>query len=311
MTLFRPLLILIMSLVVNMPALAATNDPRMPAPIEHMASQGAQIRYMGRDLGMDGWLVIQNGQEQYFYSTLDGQAILLGILFNNKGDAMTLQQITRLREKEGSALDRLTSTTPSPLDLPTPPAALAPTESIEKSATNTASVFSPEELKSPEKLMKAVAKTKAEKLFDSAENSNWFTIGQKTAPALYIFFDPECPHCHDLIKDVRKSGFLEQGLVQLRLIPVGVLSENSLIEAAYLLASPDPQKDMFKRLDGDHGALLIDKNANTQGVQKNMKIMQEWGLDVTPFSIYKDRYGKIKVLQGRPGSLKDIVQELR
>ena len=280
------------------PVLAEEKLPDLPEPLQNMVSEGAQIRYLGREHGLDGWLTIQNGQEQYFYVTADGQAILLGILFNNKGDAITLQQVNAIRQKEGPAIDRLVGFTPR--------------EEAKPSISAPSSVNSVvPDLSNPQAMVKAATKSKAEQLFQSVETANWITIGQKSAPAIYSFIDPECPHCHDLIQNIRKSGYLEQGLLQLRLIPVGVLTENSLTEAAYLLAAPDPQKELFRHLDGDKAALLADKTVNTQGVQRNIKLMQDWKLDVTPFSVYRGRDGKVKVLQGVPDDLKKIITELR
>lgn len=272
----------------------AENQPEVPLPIQNLVADGAQLRYMGRDLGLDAWLVIKSGQEQYYYTTPDGQAIVMGVLFNNKGDTITLRQINELRKKEGSTIDRLAGY-PEPI----------------KKDDGLKAEESEPDFTNPEALVKSVVKSKSEQFFDGVQNANWVTIGSDKAPPVYVFIDPECPHCHELIQDVRKSGYLEQGLLQLRLIPVGVLTENSPLEAAYLLASPDPQKDLYRHLDGEKGVLLADKTVNTQGVQRNIKLMQDWNLDITPFSVYRSRDGKVKVLQGRPDDLKKMVTELR
>ena len=293
----------------SLPAFAETTQPDVPAPIQNLVASGAQLRYLGQDYGLNGWLVLKNGQEQYFYSTQDGQAVMMGILFNNKGDTVTLKQINELRKKEGPVIDKLAGFAASPLaaDIKQPVApSAAPTGTAPASAANVSQDFT-----NPEALIKAAVKPKSEQLFDGVENANWIALGTKTAPVIYTFIDPECPHCHDLIQNIRKSGYLEQGLLQLRLIPVGVLTENSLTEAAYLLASPDPQKDLYRHLDGDKSILLADKGVNTQGVQRNIKLMQDWKLDVTPFSVYRGRDGKVKILQGVPDDLKKIITELR
>lgn len=285
----------------SVPAFAESSQPDVPLPIQNLVASGSQLRYLGQDYGLDGWLVLKNGQEQYFYSTPDGQAVLMGILFNNKGDTITLKQINELRKKEGPAIDKLAGFEGSPLS--------SPAAELPSSAPATVSV-SPD-FTNPQALLKSAVKPKSEQLFEGVENANWIKLGADKAPVIYSFIDPECPHCHDLIRNVRKSGYLEQGLLQLRLIPVGVLTENSLIEAAYLLASSEPQKDLYRHLDGDKAALLVDKTVNTQGVQRNIKLMQDWKLDVTPFSVYRGRDGKVKILQGVPDDLKKIITELR
>ena len=89
------------------------------------------------------------------------------------------------------------------------------------------------------------------------------------------------------------------------------MSNNSLTKASFLLADPNAEELLYKHLDGDKKALLADKNVNTQGVQRNMSLMQDWKLDVTPFSVYRDVAGKVKILKGRPDDLKKLVTELR
>lgn len=296
-TKFTTLSLLAISLL--SPAYAGDAEPVLPAPIQALVDDGAQIRYLGNDLGMNGWVTMKAGQEQYFYATPDGQAILSGILFNAKGDAITLQQINALRKNEGEPLDRLAGYVPT-------------TDKKEVAAAVTDTSANPlPDFKDPATLLKTAVKSKGEQLYEGAVSANWVALGNKEAPTIYTFIDPECPHCHDLIQDIRKSGFLENGSLQLRLIPVGVLSEASLKEAAYLLASPTPQQDLYSHLDGNSKALMVDSNANTQGVERNMKLMQDWNLEVTPFSVYKAKNGKVKILQGRPDNLKKIITELR
>jgi thiol:disulfide interchange protein DsbG len=259
-----------------------------------MVAEGAQIRYLGRENGMDGWVTMKQGQPQYFYVTPDQQAILMGIMFNNKGDVITLRQVNELRGKEGPALDTLAGF-PSPVKPDT------------ASRTETATPeFSAKAL-----VEGATAPSKSDQLYEAVGTANWIEIGKKDAPVLYSFIDPECPHCHDLLKDIRSSGYIEQGLLKLRIIPVGLISENSLKEAAFLLASSDPQTLLYKHLDGVPNVLLADPSINTQGIQRNMSLMQDWKLDVTPFSVYKDASGKVKILRGRPNDLKKVVTELR
>lgn len=273
---------------------AQESQPAIPAPIQNLVSDGAQLRYLGLEYGLNGWLILKNGEEQYFYSTPDGQGILMGILFNNKGDTVTLRQINALRKKEGPAIDKLAGYS----------------EPIRPTETPNTPAISPD-FTNPEALLKAAVKPKSEQLFEGVQNANWIKFGLDTAPAIYTFIDPECPHCHDLVQKIRKSGYLEEGLLQLRLIPVGVLSENSLIEASYLLASPTAQNDFYRHLDGEKDVLSSDKSINTQGVQRNIKLMQDWKLDVTPFTVYRARDGKVKVLQGVPEDIKTIITELR
>ncbi len=260
-------------------------DPPMPAPLQTLAKEGAAIRYLGKENGLDGWVTIKNGQEQFFYVTEDQQAIVMGVLFNNKGDIVTMRQVQALR-KNDPAIDAIAN------KLETPP-----------TAESSAATVAPQETPAP-------VAGKAAQLFTAVENSNWVALGQKTAPVIYSFIDPQCPHCHDMIQDIRKSGDLEKGLIQLRLVPVGLMNEKSLKQAANLLAATNAQDALYKHLDGDPNALLGNDDPNTQGIQRNMVLMQDWKLDVTPFSIYKNKKGEIKILRGRPNDLKTLIADL-
>ncbi len=267
------------------------NLPPLPTPLKNLVAEGAQIRYLGRENGLDGWVTLKGGQPQYFYVTPDQQSIVMGILFNNKGDAVTMRQVNDLRGKD-NALDQL-----------------AGFPSLAKD--NSAAAPATPELTAEALIEKTQPASKADQLYQAVTNANWLELGKAEAPVIYAFIDPECPHCHDLIQDVRKSGFLENGMLRLRLLPVGLISEKSLQEAAFLLATDKQQEMLFKHLDGEANVLLADPNANTQGVQRNMALMQEWKVDVTPFSVYKDVNGKVKILKGRPNDLKKLVAELR
>ena len=273
--------------------------PPLPTPLKNLVAEGAQIRYLGRESGLDGWVTIKQGQPQYFYVTPDQQTILMGILFNSKGDVITLRQINDLRGKDGPALDKLAG-------FPAPPKPDATADGAAKIAAMATPDLTPDAL-----LQSTKPPSKADQLYEAVTAANWLELGKPDAPVIYTFIDPECPHCHDLLQDFRKSGYLEDGLVKLRVMPVGLISEKSLQEAAFLLAAPQAQELLYQHLDGKEKVLLADLNANTQGVQRNMSLMQDWKVDVTPFSVYKDASGKVKIMKGRPNDLKKLVAELR
>jgi thiol:disulfide interchange protein DsbG len=262
-------------------ASAQEREPALPKPLATMQQQGAQIRYLGRSLGMDGWITIKSGQEQYFYAPPNGKALIMGLMFDDTGKAITLRQINELREKEGDVLD-LFSMNPASEQISQ--------RDILKNPTGT-------------------YKTPAEQLFSDIESSNWVTLGNKDAPVIYTFIDPQCPHCKDFIKDMR-SNYLPNGLVQVRMIPVGFRDETRA-QAAFLLAAADPERSLYRHLDGDSTALPTAKTINQQGVQQNLSIMQSWQFNVTPLTIYRSTDGEVKIVQGRVKSPSSLVADLQ
>jgi len=93
------------------------------------------------------------------------------------------------------------------------------------------------------------------------------------------------------------------------MIPVGFRDE-TLAQAAFLLAAPDSKERWYKHLDGDNAALPAKNSINTQGVQKNLALMQAWKFNVTPMTVYRGRDGKVKIVRGRAGEMSDILADL-
>lgn len=282
-----PLLLSLSALVVmSTPVLAQTvapKDPPLPAPLETMAKEGAQLRYMGREGGLDGWIAIQNGQEQYFYVTQDREHVVLGLLFDKTGKMLTMQQVAKLQKEGGPVLDILKGEPAG--------AAASVTDVLPKEGDIV------KQLKSP-----------SEQMFADIEASNWVALGSATAPVVYMFLDPQCPYCHDFMKTLQKD--IEGGRVQVRMIPVGFRDETRA-QAALLLAVPNAQERWFRHLDGDKEALPPTPGINEQGVERNMAVMQSWKLNVTPLSVYRAQDGKVKIVQGRARDVKAFLGDLQ
>lgn len=277
-TLCSVLALMVMPLTVQ--AQNASPLPKLPVPIQNLVNEGAQIRYLGKDYGLDAWITIKNGREQYFYVLPDQSAFLTaGMLFDSKAQNITIEQVRRLQENESDVLDILA-------DDYTPAIEQQQAESTDRL-----------EFKSP-----------SEQLFYDIENSNWVSLGQAGAPIMYSFIDPMCPHCHEMIKDL-KVKYLDTGRMQLRIIPIG-FREETRAQAAFLLAAPDSEERLYKHLQGDKEALPARSEINQQGVQRNLAIMQAWKFDVTPMNIYRAKDGTVKIVRGRPQDITNLVGDL-
>lgn len=251
--------------------------PKLPDPLQNLANEGAQIRFLGKDFGLDGWVAIKNGQEQYFYVLPDGRGFVSGILFDSTGKAVTVQQVSRLRDQDGGLLDALTA-------------------DPQMNTANAAPQETQYEFKSP-----------AEQLFSDIENSNWVPVGRAGTPVFYSFIDPACTHCHAMMKDMQP--LIKAGKVQVRLVPIG-FKESTRAQAAYLLATPNPEEAWWRHMDGDANALPARDEINQQGVQRNLSIMQSWKLQVTPLIVYRGKDGKVKIVRGKPNDQDALVNDI-
>ena len=257
-------------------------EPPLPPLLKNLADEGAQLRYLGNHAGMDGWIAINQGQEQYFYMPQDGQTLLMGLLFDKDGKMVTVKQVQDLQAKHGDALTAFTQPAPE-------------TPSAE------AASFEPR--------MQAF-RTPAEQLYEDVSNANWVVLGRADAPFVYTFIDPQCKHCHEFLNTLR-NGYLENGLIQVRAIPVGLRGETKA-QAAVLLAAPDGAERLFRHLDGDKNALPAEPGGavSEQGVERNNAVMQSWKLDMTPLTVYRGVDGGVKIVQGLPKSLGGLLADL-
>lgn len=282
----RFLALLAVLMISAAPSFAQTKTPvpEIPEALAVLSERGAQLRYLGNEHGMDGWIAIYQGQEQYYYITADGKAFVTGLMFGSDGRPVTIEQVKALQEQGGEFLDLLTD------DSAAKPESLADVKA-ETSIVDSGKMSSP-----------------AERMFADVEKANTIRLGNATAPVIYSFIDPQCPHCHEFIKKVR-GPYLEKGIVQIRLIPVGFI-KGSPEQASLLLASPDAEARFYRHLDGDKEAIPTKEGVSTQAVQKNMAVMQAWKFDVTPLTVYRSRSGEVKIIRGVPKDLPGLIADL-
>lgn len=277
-------LLFVLCLVLTGPARAANDTPDLPPALETLAGQGAQLRYLGNEYGLDGWIAIYQGQEQYFYVTPDGKAMVSGLMMDRNGRMITIDQIRRLRQETGGTLDIFAE------DMSSEDSAAVPGESF------------------PEKVSDLTFKTPAEQLFENIEDSNWIPLGDPAAPVIYSFVDPQCPHCRAFMQDLHHD-YIDKNAVQVRIIPVG-RNPDSLKQAAFLLALPNPQERWWRHVEGDAGALPVSGDISQKGVAHNMAVMRAWKLDTTPLTIYRAKDGQVKIVEGRARNIDQIVADL-
>ncbi|MCK6418770.1 MAG: thioredoxin fold domain-containing protein [Alphaproteobacteria bacterium] len=254
--------------------------PPLPAPIQNLVNEGAQARYMGNDYGLDSWLTVKNGQEQYFYVMPGGKAFVMGVLFDDKGKLVTIDQLQKLRNSGDPIVDALADDA----------AALAAARAAAQNES--------------QKPLSA-----SDRMYSDIEGANWIPLGNPEAPIVYAFIDPQCPHCHAFIQDLRQRGALDQGLLQVRVVPVGFKPETQA-QAAYLMAAPDPAARLLAHLDGDTQALPVKAEINSAGVARNVEIMQSWKMDATPFVVYRGRDGGLKIVRGNPKDMDGFLKDL-
>ncbi|MHB8252721.1 MAG: thioredoxin fold domain-containing protein [Acidiferrobacter sp.] len=128
---------------------------------------------------------------------------------------------------------------------------------------------------------------------------------------LYVFFDPNCPYCHDLY-DSLQPLIGPKGL-KVDWIPVGILALTSFGKAAALLESPNPSHALAQaehRFRRGRGGEVRPQRATpmvAQKLQSNEQLLNAAGGNGVPLLVYKDQTGHVHTVVGDP-PLKALVQ---
>jgi protein-disulfide isomerase len=257
-------------------------DPDQIGTLKIFKSQNAKIDYLGRKFGLDGWLISKDAAVQVVYTTPDGQGTVVGLLYGPDGQVATGDQLIKAKEN-GVVL---------PVAAGVDPAATMQPSIAPGVQSNSASI------------------PPSERLWKAMESSTYMTFGPPSAPPLYVFMDPRCHYCHDYFQTLSMT-YLPQNSVQLRVVPVGILSADSEKEAQQIMSTSDPKAAWVKVENGDLSGL---PDVIAPGVQEkvdaNKALMGEWSLKGTPGSVYRGKDGKVKLIYGLPSDIPAVIADL-
>lgn len=147
----------------------------------------------------------------------------------------------------------------------------------------------------------------ANALLSDVNQAVWATQGNGHR-VLYIFFDPNCPYCHELYEMLTPMIGSED--LQLRWIPVALLEESSLPKAAAILQAPDPlaafrenEDNYGLRDDGPGGGIdparkILDKTR--LDLATNLSLLQGQNIAVVPVVVLRAIDGDGFMFEGVP-----------
>ncbi len=255
-------------------------------------NQGVTVDYLGRQYGLDGWLLVKDGSIQVMYTTGDGQGAVLGTLYGPTGNLITNGQLLAAKDKGQLPANVAAGAAPAPMTIV--PAAVASAPPVEQGIAAPAG-------KSGE--------PPSERLWKQVLSSTYLKMGSDSAPPLYAIMDPRCHFCHDFYTAV-SSKYLANNAVQLRVIPVGILGADSAKEANQVVSSPDAAK-LWDEIEHNNIADLpaIASDSPTK-IDKNHQIMRDWHLTGTPALIYRNKDGKVKIILGVPKDMDELIADL-
>jgi len=276
------------------PAATTVRDPLTTPGLAAILKFGAKAYYLGHRAGMDGWLILKDHQMQIGYTLGDTRALLLGALFSDEGDNITLIQVQSFLANNKDVAASIAGLGDSNTNAPS---GATPTTGAPAAAPyNT--------------IASAVKLSPGEKLLQSFEGAHGVILGSNAAaPELYMVMDPNCPHCQATWRALRDSVFSMK--LRLHFIPIGETDSDNERAAAVLLSSPDPLNAWDRYVAGDKTSLMgTPAQALVTGVRANRALVDAWGIHITPYLAYRGKDGKVKVLQGEPDKISAVLSDL-
>ena len=134
-----------------------------------------------------------------------------------------------------------------------------------------------------------------------AAQASGFTVGaMMAANPVYVFFDPQCPHCGRLWE----ASLPLQKKAKFVWIPVNLLNASSGPQGAVLLSSDDPGKSMalheasMRANQGGISAASGIKPEMEKAVKKNLLLFNRLGIEGVPFTIARNARTGLTVSRG-------------
>lgn len=124
-----------------------------------------------------------------------------------------------------------------------------------------------------------------------AAEAKGFTVGaMMAANPVYVFFDPQCPHCAQLWNASQPL----QKKVRFVWIPVGLLNASSSTQGAALLSAGDPARLMSEHeasMLAGTGGISASSNVTPeveQAIKSNTRLFNNLGIEGVPFVIARN-----------------------
>lgn len=136
-------------------------------------------------------------------------------------------------------------------------------------------------------------------------------LGKPGSKEVHVWFDSQCPHCAALLS--QSLPLIQEGIVRMKWVPVGFISQLSYEQGIVLLNSKDPEATLIEHEQkmisnpSSRGISvpggMVDK-AQRKRVEKNTENLGLAKVESVPFVYFKDSKGSASEFVGaRPTEL--------
>lgn len=235
---------------------------------------GADIKYIGRRYSVDMWLATKDNASQIIYTTLDGRGLLTnGFLFDPDGNVVTEKQMADVNLDEPSIIE--------------------------------------DSVREYQDMLKAMKDDMpvSTRLWNGLSSLRYIGFGDERAPVLYLIADSRCPYCKKYWNEL--APYVDKGQLQVRVILVGILGDQSVKLGSQIISEIDKQGAWIKTANGTYPydqSKIDEKGMDV--ILENTLMMKEWEMESVPFSIYKDKFGKVMMLRGYVQDVQSIIDQV-
>jgi len=140
----------------------------------------------------------------------------------------------------------------------------------------------------------------ADSVMAEIDSVAWVAEGQGKR-VVYLFFDPNCPSCQFLFKNLR--SFVQSGEYQFRWVPVAIVNPTSLGKAAAILEADNPLEAFYKN-ETHYQAYSggLDEQIASQTTERklavNERLLNKLNIPVIPSMLFIDKDQKTVLIQG-------------
>lgn len=272
-----------------------------PNPIDVVAfekfsnNDNINFVYLGASNSIDMWLSVGSNGMEVLSTTLDGKSLIVGPVYDREGKNIISTNINKLIPGLGEAI-YIYSQKNVRDNIDAEILAFQQINEVRQAAIDRKEDDVNADLTSL--------------MWKALGDSNYIELGDPDAPIIYMFSDIFCGHCSSLLTDLRP--YIKSKNIRLRYIPIGILSNESIIGALGILSSADPKLAWHEYYD-NHNALVLKTEATDKGIKNletNLMLFDNLGLKGTPSLFYKTRGGEVKFLYGKPSSIEDFINDI-
>lgn len=275
-----------------------TVDLRKIPLLQNLLQGGSELYYVGVRSNMHGFVLYKDGQMQMVYLTPDRENLVFGGMYSVDGANISAQQVNNASAENAQLKALLTASAEQQRDLERATGMSSARDQVTEARKTVLPAGG------------GVALSPGERLLNDFIGAAGVVMGPEGKPLILMLVDPQCQFCKATWNELYEP--LTKGLIRIKLIPIGPEGSDNEKQAAKFLRVNNPIQAWHKFVGGDKAVLSGDvTSTDLNAVRNNMAMVLNWKIQATPYIAYRGADGKVKVVQGKPEKVANILADLK